>query len=52
MKVISDYKHSKDLKDEIYSDAGSICGSQWDKDTLDVGSGLMGHDRNDLKLML
>ncbi|TXD46451.1 glycoside hydrolase family 27 protein [Polaribacter sp. IC073] len=53
MKVISDYIHSKGLKAGIYSDAGiNTCGSQWDKDTISVGSGLLGHDRKDLKLML
>mgnify|MGYP003638194076 CR=1 FL=1 len=53
MKVISDYIHSKGLKAGIYSDAGiNTCGSQWDRDTISVGSGLLGHDRKDLKLML
>lgn len=53
MKVISDYIHSKGLKAGIYSDAGiNTCASHWDKDTIGVGSGLMGHDRKDLKLML
>lgn len=53
MKVISDYIHSKGLKAGIYSDAGiNTCASQWDKDTIGVGSGLMGHDWKDLKLML
>ncbi|TVZ60405.1 alpha galactosidase A [Flavobacteriaceae bacterium MAR_2010_105] len=53
MKDISDYIHSKGLKAGIYSDAGiNTCASHWDKDTLGVGSGLMGHDRKDLNLML
>lgn len=53
MKVIADYIHSKGLKAGIYSDAGiNTCASHWDKDTIGVGSGLMGHDRKDLKLML
>lgn len=53
MKVISDYIHSKGLKAGIYSDAGiNTCASHWDNDTIGVGSGLMGHDRKDLKLML
>ncbi|TDE03752.1 glycoside hydrolase family 27 protein [Flavobacterium hiemivividum] len=53
MKVISDYIHSKGLKAGIYADAGiNTCASHWDKDTIGVGSGLMGHDRKDLKLML
>jgi len=53
MKVISEYIHSKGLKAGIYSDAGiNTCGSHWDKDTISVGSGLFGHDRKDLKLLL
>lgn len=53
MKVISDYIHSKGLKAGIYSDAGiNTCASYWDKDTIGSGSGLFGHDRKDLKLML
>lgn len=53
MKVIADYIHSKGLKAGIYSDAGiNTCASQWDKDTIGVGAGLLGHDRKDLKLML
>lgn len=53
MRAISDYIHSKGLKAGIYSDAGiNTCASQWDKDTIGVGSGLMGHDRKDLNLML
>ncbi|MFD1614014.1 glycoside hydrolase family 27 protein [Gelatiniphilus marinus] len=53
MKVISDYIHSKGLKAGIYSDAGiNTCASYWDKDTIGAGSGLYGHDRKDLKLML
>ena len=53
MKVISDYIHSKELKAGIYSDAGiNTCASYWDKDTIGAGSGLLGHDRKDLKLML
>ena len=53
MKVISDYIHSKGLKAGIYAEAGiNTCASHWDKDTIGVGSGLMGHVRKDLKLML
>ena len=53
MKVISDYIHSKGLKAGIYAEAGiNTCASHWDKDTIGVGSGLMGNDRKDLKLML
>lgn len=53
MKVISEYIHSKGLKAGIYSDAGiNTCASHWDNDTIGVGTGLMGHDRKDLKLLL
>ncbi|WP_240915518.1 glycoside hydrolase family 27 protein [Polaribacter sp. 20A6] len=53
MKVVSDYIHSKGLKAGIYSDAGiNTCASHWDRDTIGVGGGLLGHDRKDLKLML
>lgn len=53
MKAVSDYIHSKGLKAGIYSDAGiSTCASYWDNDTIGVGTGLMGHDRKDLKLLL
>ena len=48
MKVISDYIHSKGLKAGIYSDAGiNTCASHWDRDTIGVGGGLLGHDRKD-----
>ncbi|MGV8963368.1 MAG: glycoside hydrolase family 27 protein [Candidatus Saccharimonadaceae bacterium] len=53
MKVLADYIHSKGLKAGIYSDAGiNTCASIWDKDTIGVGSGLYGHDEQDLNLML
>ncbi|MCR8668715.1 glycoside hydrolase family 27 protein [Aestuariibaculum sp. M13] len=53
MKAVSDYIHSKGLKAGIYSDAGiNTCASYWDKDTIGSGSGLYGHDRKDLTLML
>ena len=53
MKTIADYIHSKGLKAGIYAEAGiNTCASHWDKDTIGVGSGLLGHDRKDLKLML
>ncbi|WP_225872360.1 alpha-galactosidase [Pedobacter frigidisoli] len=53
MKSLADYIHAKGLKAGIYSDAGiNTCASEWDKDTIGVGSGLYGHDEADLKLML
>ena len=53
MKKLADYIHSKGLKAGIYSDAGiNTCASYWDKDTIGVGMGLYGHDKQDLKLML
>lgn len=53
MKAVADYIHSKGLKAGIYSDAGiNTCASYWDKDTIGVGMGLFGHDRQDLTLML
>jgi len=53
MKAVADYIHSKALKAGIYSDAGiNTCASTWDKDTVGVGSGLYGHEEQDLKLML
>ncbi len=53
MKMLADYIHSKGLKAGIYSDAGiNTCASYWDKDTIGVGMGLYGHDRQDLTLML
>lgn len=53
MKSLADYIHGKGLKAGIYSDAGiNTCASIWDKDTIGVGSGLYGHDEQDLNLML
>ncbi len=53
LKAVADYIHSKGLKAGIYSDAGiNTCASYWDQDTIGVGMGLYGHDRQDLTLML
>lgn len=53
MKALTDYIHSKGLKAGIYSDAGiNTCGCHGDADTISVGCGLMGHEREDLTLML
>ena len=53
MKALADYIHSKGLNAGIYAEAGiNTCASMWDKDTIGVGSGLYGHDDQDLNLML
>lgn len=53
MKDMANYIHSKGLKAGIYSDAGiNTCASYWDKDTIGVGMGLYGHDKQDLNLFL
>ncbi|WP_410478518.1 glycoside hydrolase family 27 protein [Pedobacter gandavensis] len=53
MKAVADYIHKKGLKAGIYAEAGiNTCASIWDKDTVGVGSGLYGHDAQDLNLML
>ena len=53
MKDLADYIHEKGLKAGIYTDAGiNTCASYWDKDTIGVGMGLYGHEREDLTLML
>ncbi|WP_298288665.1 glycoside hydrolase family 27 protein [uncultured Lutibacter sp.] len=53
MKSLASYIKSKGLKAGIYSDAGiNTCASYWDKDTIGVGMGLYGHDKQDLNLYL
>ena len=53
MKVVSDYIHSLGLKAGIYSDAGdNTCGSIYDNDANGVGSGLYGHEQQDMDLYL
>lgn len=53
MKQLSEYIHAKGLKSGIYSDAGlNTCASYWDQDTIGVGMGLYGHDKQDLELFL
>jgi hypothetical protein len=53
MKHISTYIHGKGLKAGIYSDAGiNTCASYYDKDTIGVGMGLYGHDKQDLTTFL
>ena len=53
MKTVATYIHNKGLKAGIYSEAGiNTCGCQWDKDTISIGCGIYGHERDDLTLML
>lgn len=53
MRPVSDYIHSLGLKAGIYSDAGDdTCGSIYDDDANGVGSGLYGHEQQDMDLYL
>lgn len=53
MKTIADYIHSKGLKAGVYSDAGiNTCLSLKKKDKTGIGTGLYGHDEQDLKTFL
>lgn len=53
MRTLSDYIHSKGLKAGIYSDAGiNTCASYWDRDTIGVGMGMYGFDKQDLTTFL
>ena len=53
MKSLADYIHLKGLKAGIYTDVGiNTCGSKHDKDTLAVGTGIFGHEQQDLDLMI
>ena len=53
MRPISDYIHSLGLRAGIYSDAGdNTCGSIYDDDANGVGSGLYGHEQQDMDLYL
>jgi hypothetical protein len=53
MRPVSDYIHSLGLKAGIYSDAGdNTCGSIYDDDANGVGSGLYGHEQQDMDLYL
>ena len=53
MKAVADYIHSKGLKAGIYSDVGyTPCGSYGANDSISHGCGLMGHEWDDLTLML
>lgn len=51
MRPVVDHIHGLGLKSGIYSDAGrNTCGSIYDADTIGVGVGLYGHDRQDCDL--
>lgn len=53
MKALATYIHSKGLKAGIYSDAGiNLCAVYGDKDSIETGTGLYGHEQEDLTLML
>ena len=53
LRGLVDYLHNKGLKAGIYTDAGAnTCGSYWatPKDTMGIGVGLYGHDKQDFEL--
>lgn len=53
LRRLVDYLHNKGLKAGIYTDAGAnTCGSYWatPKDTMGIGVGLYGHDKQDFDL--
>ena len=53
LRGLVDYLHNKGLKAGIYTDAGAnTCGSYWatPKDTMGIGVGLYGHDKQDFDL--
>lgn len=53
MRHLSDYIRKKGLKPGIYAEAGkNTCGSQYDNDKLGLGSGLFGHEQQDIEQML
>lgn len=48
LKHVADHIHSLGLKAGIYSDGGrNTCGNYYDNDSIAVGVGLYGHDRQD-----
>ncbi|WP_289858544.1 alpha-galactosidase [uncultured Muribaculum sp.] len=48
LKPVVEHIHNLGLKAGIYSDAGSnTCGSFYDNDTIAIGVGLYGHDKED-----
>lgn len=53
LKPVVDYIHAKGFKAGIYSEAGSnTCGSIWQRDTMGVGSGLYGHEEEDMRFFM
>lgn len=53
MRVVSDYVHSLGLRAGIYAEAGhNTCGSIYDADSAGVGSGLYGHEQQDIDLLI
>lgn len=53
MRVVSDYIHSLGLRAGIYAEAGhNTCGSIYDADSAGVGSGLYGHEQQDIDLLI
>lgn len=51
LKPVVEHIHRLGLKAGIYSDAGrNTCGSIYDADTIGIGVGLYGHDRQDCDL--
>lgn len=52
LKGLVDYIHSKGLKAGTYSDAGyNTCASFWGGDKDGIGTGLYGHDTDDINFM-
>lgn len=52
MKTVVDYIHSKGLKAGTYSDAGAnTCASFWGGDLDGIGTGLYGHDEDDIRML-
>lgn len=48
LKPVADHIHALGLRAGLYSDAGrNTCGNFYDRDTLAVGVGLYGHERED-----
>jgi len=51
MKPVADYIHNLGLKAGLYSEAGNVtCGSIYDNDSLGIGSGMYGHEKEDAEL--
>lgn len=52
LKPLVEYIHSKGLKAGTYSDAGyNTCASFWGGDTDGIGTGLYGHDQQDIDFL-